>query len=342
MIDTIKIVSMINLETYKIIKENSIVKTSYHNGTGQIFYTIVNDKLEGTYNSSLSVRVGEGAKYKFIDMYYIEIEGSYHKIVKGYNSHNGYYNLVDIAYKLIKLVEKSYSIILPSIKHWFLQRVDIAVCYDLETQENIETYINNLSFNSFPRRNVNHYEGESIYLSGSTTTLKIYNKKKEFLKHDFSKFKNTNFNMVNYLNEIEGYIRFECEIKKRKLKNFFNKDYIRIDNVIYTDLKNIWRMEFEKFFKMVESDLKIVRNKEDVKNRLEKMFKKTRARNLYNFYLLIQVEGIQTIKKETNRSMYYKNISDLKIAKVDFSQKFTIDMEDNSVGFNPFECQEIL
>lgn len=40
--------------------------------------------------------------------------------------------------------------------------------------------------------------------------------------------------------------------------------------------------------------------------------------------------------------MYYKNIEDLKIAKVDFSQKFTIDMEDNSVGFNPFEGQEIL
>lgn len=53
---------------------------------------------------------------------------------------------------------------------------------------------------------------------------------------------------------------------------------------------------------MVESDLKIVRNKEDVKIRLEKMFKKTRARNLYNFYLLIQVEGIQTIKK--NKSKY--------------------------------------
>lgn len=342
MIDTIKIVTMIDLKTYKAIKENSIVKTSYHNGTGQIFYTIINDKLKGTYNSSLSVRVGEGAKYKFINMYYIEIEGSYHKIVKGYNSHNGYYNIIDISTRLIKMVEKSYSITLPSIKHWFLQRVDIAICYDLETQENIATYINNLSFNNFPRRNLNHYEGESIYLSGSTTTLKIYNKLKEFCKHDLARFKDTKFDIFKYMEEIKGFIRFECEIKKKKLKYYFDKDYIRIDSISYNELKNIWRKEFEKFFKIIESDLKIVRNKEDVKIRLEKMYKKVRARNLYNFYLLIQVEGLQAIKRETNRSMYYKNIADLKKAKVDFSQKFTIGMEDNSVGFNPFENQEIL
>ena len=60
--------------------------------TGEIFYNITNDHLKGSFDTSLSVRVGEGAKYKFINMYYLEIEGSYHKILKGYNSHNGYYN----------------------------------------------------------------------------------------------------------------------------------------------------------------------------------------------------------------------------------------------------------
>lgn len=342
MIDTIKIVTMINLKTYKEIKENSIVKTSYHNGTGQVFYTIINDKLEGTYHSSLSVRVGEGSKYKFFNMYYIEIEGSYHKIVKGYNSHNGYYNIVGISMNLIKMVEEAYSITLPSIKHWFLQRIDIAICYDLKTQENIATYINNLSLNNFPRRNIHHYEGESIYLAGSTTTLKIYNKLKEFLKHDSSKFKDSDFQLAKYVTDIQGFIRFECEIKKKKLKYFFKKDYIRIDSITYLDLKNIWHNEFKKFFKIIESDLKIVRNKDDVKFRLEKVYKKVRAKNLFNFYLLIQIQGLQTIKKETNRSMYYKNIADLKKAKVDFTQKFTITMEDNSIGFNPFESQEIL
>lgn len=74
MIDTIKIVSMIDKNTYDKISNNSIIKTSYKKSTKEIFYEIVNDHLEGSYSSSLSVRVGQGAKYKFVNMYYIEIE----------------------------------------------------------------------------------------------------------------------------------------------------------------------------------------------------------------------------------------------------------------------------
>lgn len=74
MIDTIKIFSMIDRYTYDKISNNSIIKTSYNSSTGEIFYKIVNDKLVGSYSSSLSVRVGDGAKYNFVGMYYIEIE----------------------------------------------------------------------------------------------------------------------------------------------------------------------------------------------------------------------------------------------------------------------------
>ena len=82
MIDTIKIVSMIDKNTYDKISNNSIIKTSYKKSTKEIFYEIVNDHLEGSYSSSLSIRVGNGIKYNFINNYYIEIEGSYHKITK--------------------------------------------------------------------------------------------------------------------------------------------------------------------------------------------------------------------------------------------------------------------
>lgn len=74
MIDTIKIYTMIDKNVYYKIYHNSILKTSYSQKNGEIFYEIVNDKLEGSYSSSLSVRVGTGVKYKFIDNYYLEIE----------------------------------------------------------------------------------------------------------------------------------------------------------------------------------------------------------------------------------------------------------------------------
>lgn len=341
MIDTIKIVSMINLETYSKIKSSSIIKTSYHSATGEIFYTIINDSLPGSYSSSLSVRVGEGSKYRFTNMYYIEIEGSYHKLIKGYNSHNGFYNISEISINLIKLVENSYNIKLPILRHWFLQRIDIAICFDLKNQENVQRYINNLNCCNYPKRKLKHYEEESIYLTGSTTTLKIYNKLKEFEKHDKKKFCDTNFNLPDYLNEIKGFIRFECEIKKRKLTYIFNKKNIRIYSLLYTDIKNIWIEEFSKFFKILKNDLDLVNEKQLVKDRLNSIFKSTRSKNLYNFYLLVILQGLQEVKRDMNRSMYYKNISDLKKAKIDFTQKLNNDLSDNTIYFNPFESQEI-
>lgn len=46
MIDTIKIISMIDRNTYDKISNNSIIKTSYKRSTKEIFYEIVNDHLE--------------------------------------------------------------------------------------------------------------------------------------------------------------------------------------------------------------------------------------------------------------------------------------------------------
>lgn len=163
MIDTLKIVSMINKETYDKIYNKSILRTSYSNETGEIFYKIVNDSLEGSYSSSLSVRIGEGVKYGFVNMYYIEIEGSLHKIVYGQNSVCGFDNLSFVCIELINFVEKAYDIKLPTYKHWFLQRVDIAMCYDLKNNENVCKYINSLKFCQFPRRKIKHYANESLY-----------------------------------------------------------------------------------------------------------------------------------------------------------------------------------
>lgn len=342
MIDTIKIYTMINKKIYDKIYHNSILKTSYNQKDGEIYYEIVNDKLEGSYSSSLSVRVGCGAKYKFVGMYYLEIEGSFHKIIRGYNSHNGFYNLIEIVKYLIGAVEYSYKINLPDLGHWFLQRVDIAICFDLLTNDKVRRYINNLSFCNYPRRNIKHYQDESIYTSGTTTTLKIYNKMLEFKKHDMKKLFNSNFNIDKYLEEIKGFIRFECEIKKKKLEDIYNKKYIRVKNVRYDDLKKVWSDEFMKLLKFFDSDLTIVRNKEDIERRLNTCFKPNRARILYNFYLSIMVDGLTLVKDRTSSTTYYRNIQDLKSVNIDLSQRYKLTLKNEIIDFNPFEWKEVV
>lgn len=344
MIDTIKIYTMINKEVYNRIYHNSILKTSYNQKDGEIFYEIVNDKLEGSYSSSLSVRVGTGAKYRFVDMYYLEVEGSFHKIMRGYNSHNGFYNLSDIVVWLIKAVEYTYSIKLPKLQHWFLQRVDIAICFDLEENEKVRKYINNLSFCNYPRRNIKHYQDESIYASGTTTTLKIYNKMLEFKKHDMKKLYNFNFDIDNYLKKIDGFIRFECEIKKKKLESMYNKKYVRVRNVTYKELKEVWREEFMKILNFFENELTIVRTKEEIERRIYTAYSNNekKARILYNFYTSIMLDGIKNVKARTPKTTYYTNIKLLKELNIDLSQRYKLTLDNTIVDFNPFEWKEVV
>lgn len=338
MIDTIKIYAEIDKETHDKIKSKSIVKSSVNNNTKDILYEITNDHLEGSFDSRLSVRVDSGVKYSFVNKgYYIEIEGSYHKIIMGYNSHNGYYDLHFISENLIRIVETDYNIKLPNIENWYLQRCDIAICFDLQNQENVKSYINSLSRCSYPRRNAKFFYDESLYLSGTTTTLKIYNKLLEFKKHDQKKFINSKFNLIDYIKKINGYIRFECEIKKKMLKKIYNNEkHIKIINVSYKELKKVWSEEFMKLLQLIKNDLEIVRGRQAVSKRLNEIYKPSKANLLYNFYCAIQLNGLKDIKNNMTSSTYYRNIKDLKTAKIDFSQSYKIE-ENKIFYFNPFE-----
>lgn len=346
MIDTIKIFTMINKETYNKIHNKSIVKTSYSMDTGEIFYTITNDHLKGSYDTSLSVRVGDGAKYKFINTFYLEIEGSYHKILKGYNSHEGFYNLYSICKGLINLVSNSYNVVLPNISHWFLQRVDIAVCFDLQNQNNIKRYLENLHSCNYPRRelkNYSDYGGAGLYVPGTTTTLKIYNKYAEFIKHDKKRFKDCDtFNIDNYLDIIQGFLRFEIEIKKKKLEMLYNTKYIRVRNINYNELKQVWRDEFMKLLKYYDNELTIVREREQVKNRLYTFYGETKGKNLYDFYCSLIIDGLLVVKDNMSKPSYYRKIKLLKDVGIDFSQKLDIIDSNFFIDFNPFVFEEVV
>ena len=345
MIDTIKIYCEVSKEVSQHIKYKSVVKSSVDYNTGELQYEITNGHLLGSFDSRLSVRTDCGSKYGFVSPnggYFLEIEGSYHKIKLGYNSHNGFYDLNFICTNLIKKVEKDYQIKLPCIDCWFLQRVDVAICYDLKNQDNVKSYINSLSRCNYPRRKAKFFYDESVYLSGTSTTLKVYNKYLEFKKHDLKKFVNTDFDLISYITNIQGFVRFECEIKKKMLKSFIDKRNINIIDINYDILKKVWCDEFMKFLKFIDNDLTIVRGREDVKNRLLTYFKPGKALRLYSFYCSIQLNGIDDVKKDFAESTYYRNINELKKLSIDFSQSYKIEENENIFWFNPFEFEEVM
>lgn len=178
-------------------------------------------------------------------------------------------------------------------------------------------------------------------LHGTTTTLKIYNKYLEFRKHDIKKFIHTNFDLEKYFEEIQGFVRFECEIKKKILKSIYKDKNIKISKVKYEDLKEVWKEEFMKILKFVDNDLKIVRGREEVKKRLFEIYKSSKASRLYNFYCSIQLNGIEDIKKSMSSSSFYRSVSDLKNASIDFSQTYKVEEDTDIYFFNPFSSNEV-
>lgn len=344
MIDTVKIFTEISKDIYNIIYNKSVIKSSLDNSTGELIYNIVNDHLEGSYSSSLSVRVNEGAVYGLEFGYYtLTIEGSLHKLKFGYNSHMGFYDLRYVCNYLIGIVEEYYKIELLQLEFWYLLRCDIARVYDLKNQENINNYISNLRKCTFPRRKVNFYKNESLYCSGTNTTLKIYNKLEEFKKHDFSKFKNFDFDLLNYMDFIKGFIRFEVEIKKKKLLTILNKEsgQVKVIDFNYDILLDIWESEFMKLLKICESEVIKLNEKDKILYLLKSYYKPVKARNLYNFYLSILVDGVDFVKDNMSSSSYYRNLSDLKKLNIDFSQTYNVEFTNEYIDFNPFTFKEV-
>ena len=93
---------------------------------------------------------------------------------------------------------------------------------------------------------------------------------------------------------------------------------------------------------MFESDLTIVRNKEDIKRRLYTCYSERRASVLYAFYSSIILDGITEVKKTVPKRTYYRYIKDLKAVNIDLSQKYTVSAERDTVDFNPFEWKEVV
>ena len=336
MIDTIKIYSSISTDIAKKIESFSLVKSCYDNFNNIYNYKIINDSLKGSFDNNLSVRVCEGSLFRLDSSFCIIIEGSLHKLTRAQNAFDGYYDFNYVCHTMIDIVSKYYDIDF-SNNIWFVQRVDVALCFDLNSNDNVCKYINAMSLSSYNRRKSKFFTDECLYFTGTTTTLKIYNKLLEFKKHDAKNYMRF-FNVLEFEDKIKGFIRFECEIKIKKLKSFYNKDKIMIGDINYTDLFKIWSDEFNMIYKFVDNNIKKIETREEVHQILFDTFKNSKATRLYNFYCSILLNGYNDTKLYTPRNIFYRNISELKKLNIDFTKK--IDIVDNSsdyIYFNPFE-----
>lgn len=328
MIDTVKIFSIVSKEIYAIMSKKMITRIAFDRSMGDaILYEFSSGQVP-SYSSSIIVSFSDTAKYglpvKYDDYMVLSLECSLHKVLKMQNAYQGFYDFADVVNNIIDMTSEYFCIDLPDFSEWYCSKVDIAICKDLTYNKEVVKYINSLSRCSYPRRKVRFFADECLYVSGTTTTLKIYNKLLEFKKNDMKKVSEKGFDIFTHMKIIDGFIRFECSIKKKKLMTLYapaeGLNFVKCSIVKYEDLYKVWSDEFMKLLKLVNSSFEKVWKKEEVKERLFNAYGQRKGLRLYNFYTSLMFDGYDAVKRITSSSRFYANISDLKKSGVDFSR----------------------
>lgn len=348
--------------------------------TGEILYRFTSGELEGSYDYRIRIKVDntewvkEGITPKRVEKYWhLEVECSLHKLMMNHNCYGGPKDIKrSIAY-LVKFLEDQMNVKLPNYEEWEVKRIDVAKIYQFSDKNICKKIVSNLRNSYYTRRKPRIYD-TSVMFSGSTTSVKLYWKGPEFEKHDYRRIKkyihkkvDLNWNKDNcdllmhklammqmkfdkVLEKAYKIIRYECEIKNRKLKDEFGKDKVYVKDLSDNRLHSIAETELIKLMKE-EDNMNIVRRSDLVLERLHQLYGNSMANLLYSTWTKLVQFGEEMTKETMSRATFYRhkkmlveagtswnctniNLKQFSIVPDDFSftsEKYVMDQEDPEV-----------
>lgn len=337
MFDTIKIKSpIINNNLAFKIENECIVRSGLDMKSGEYIYCITSGTLTGTYDNRISIRVlDDTVKY---EGKYVIIEGSINKLLFGHNI-KGDSRLKDIDYcvrHLVSFVENSLGIMLPFYREWYVMRIDYSINYKIG-HNNVVSWFEQMNNIYYPRRRVIRHGLESIMFPGSTTTLKMYDKHKEYKAHDYKVLKNINEEKADKLLFFSyGIIRIEVEIKKRKFEYDLNKKNPTVEDIESYNFNELYNNELKKIFKMGE-EMKICNDSIKVEKRLKNVYGDSLGDRLFSTWLKLSVFGYDKVKNTTSKSTFYRHIGQLKDAGVTWIDTDITVLDNNNDNVIPID-----
>ena len=303
--------------------------------TGELEYKITSGNLAGSFDNKISVRVNFNNSLK--------ISCSLHKLIVGHNIFGGSDNLRILANTLKKILQETFEVKLPNIFKWEVKQLDYALTFNLGSQYQVSEYINSLREACYARREINVYGKSGIHIPGTTTTIKFYNKKEEYLEHDYKRIKKVfgERKADELLNKAEGLIRIEVAVKAKKIKSLFpktkyRKELLKIHNKTvktfsiksdaakrtWLDYKNknevtvkdidmnviikCWNEEVNKVIKENQIKDTIINTSGEVIKQLSDMYNSRTVAALYGFWTLLSTKGEEHAKTIYPKSTYYR------------------------------------
>lgn len=319
-------------------------------GTGEIKYTFTSGELEGSYDYRIRMNVDNRHWVKENTLtpqalegyFYIRIELSLHKLMNVHNVYGGPDCIKESCLFLYSFLEEITKIKLPDIMDWEVNRIDVAKIFVFKDKSICLKILKDLESNYYSRRKLAKY-GTTLMYVGSATTDKFYYKGDEFKTHDYKRLnkyinkqidllqgKGDNFdleqhklalfkiNLDKVLERAMRTVRFECEIKNRKLKELFNAEIVTVKMLDDDILHEIMETSLRNIIKEDEN-MDIVRRSDLVKERLDSTYNARLSNVLYSVWTKIVQFGEEQTKKEMSKTTFYRVRKQLLDAGVSWS-----------------------
>ena len=305
--------------------------------TGELLYRFTSGELEGAYDYRIRMKVDNTEWIKEdspvpqrVETYWhVVVECSLHKLLMNHNCYGGPADIKrSIAY-LVRFLEEIMFVSLPNYEEWEVKRIDVAKIYHFSDKNICKKIVNNLRNSYYTRRKPRIYD-TSVMFSGSTTSVKLYWKGPEFEKHDYKRVKkyimrevDRSWNQDNcdllqhklallqkhfdkVLEKAYRIIRYECEIKIRKLKDEFETDNVLVKDLNDERLHDIAEKELFKIMRE-DDNMNIVRRSDLVLERLHQLYGTSQANALYATWTKMVQFGESQAKETLSRATFYRH-----------------------------------
>lgn len=304
------------------------------NETGELLWEVTRTNLKGSYDSRIMVKPmyedcqksKSGKPEWHVSPPYLIVECSIPKAMHGQNVYGVIEDMQSACESVRILLQQLMGIELPHTGNWTVQRVDWAESFQLPYQA-VQEFFEGIYHVAFPRRKMQKYGNESIFVPGTTTTIKIYHKGPEFQKNDR---KRLGWVLRNFFQEIrprnagpdwaqtQAYrkvaaiqrlannrLRAEVEVHAEKLDyDFGHKPKVREISTAY--LQAVFDKEMARLLREGSEGVNVVRSSLAVRDRLEARFTPELAGLLHGFWLGLATHGEDDMKKRSTRATFYR------------------------------------
>ena len=323
-----------------------------HNETGEKLWEVTRTSLQASHDARIMVKpmyedfvVSKSGKPELHPSPpYLIVECSIPKAMHGQNIYGVIEDMQTACESLRALLESLLGVALPHTRNWTVQRVDWAESFQLPDQA-VQEFFEGIYHVAFPRRKMQKYGNESIFVPGTTTTIKLYHKGREFEKNDRKRLawvlrnlfhenrprdaapdwaQRQAYRKVAALQRLaNNRLRAEVEVHAEKLDYDFGHKP-KVHEVTTEYLKAVFDKEMARLLREGREGVTVVRTSLAVRDRLEARFSPELAGLLHGFWLGLATHGEDDMKTRSTRATFYRRRKQLVDAGVSW---LTTDMQ---------------